>query len=90
MGLSTSVLYELIVLANLVLVAIASAVVVSLLRWLLRRWEPIWPKTVFIHFVNLVVALVAVPKIAALFPILWFAQIVIGTIVYFCFFLMIA
>jgi hypothetical protein len=90
MGISTSVLYELIVLANLVVLAVAAAIVVGLLRWALRRWTSIWPKTIAIHVVNFIVALIAVPTIIRLFPTLWFAELTIGSIVDFCFWLMIA
>jgi hypothetical protein len=90
MGLSTSVLYELIVLANLVVLAVTATIVVGLLRWSLRRWTSIWPKTIAIHVVNLIVALVGVPTVIRLFPTLWFAGLTVGSIVDFCFWLMLA
>jgi hypothetical protein len=90
MGLSTSVLYELIVLANLMFVAVAAAIIVSLLRWTLSRWASIWLKTIAIHAVNFVVALVVIPRIIGFFPILWFAGLTKGSIIDFCCFLMVA
>lgn len=90
MGLSTSVLYELIVLANLGSLATAAVVIVGLSRWLLRRWTSIWLKTIVIHAVNLAVALIALPTIVGIFPTLWFAGFTNGSIIDFCFWLMIA
>ena len=90
MGLSTSVLYELIVLANLVLLAVSAAVVVVLLRWALSRWRSIWLKTIAIHAVNLAIALTVVPKIIGFFPILWYAGLTNGSIIDFCILLAIA
>jgi hypothetical protein len=90
MGLSTSVLYELIVLANLALLAVAAGIVVGLLRWLLSGWSSIWLKTIAVHTVNLVVALFIVPDIIDFFPSLWLAGLTHGSIIDFCLSLMIA
>src|ERR1700722_9726789 len=90
MGLSTSVLYELIVLASLALLTVAAAIVVGLLRWALSDWASIWLKTISIHAVNFVVALTIIPTIIGLFPILWFAGLTNGSIIDLCFFFMIA
>jgi hypothetical protein len=90
MGLSTSVLYELIVLANLMLLAVAATIVVGLLRWALSGWASIWLKTIAIHAVNFIVALAAIPTMIGFFPILWFAGLTNGSIIDLCFFFMIA
>ena len=89
MGLSTSVLYELIVLANLVLLAVTAAIVVGLLRWALSGWVSIWLKTISIHAVNFIVALTIIPAIIGLFPILWYAGLTNGSIIDLCFSFMI-
>ena len=90
MGLSTSVLYELIVFANLALLATVAAIVVGLLRWLLRLWTSIWLKTIAIHAINLFIALVAVPEVMDPFPTLWSAGLTHGSVIDFCCLLMIA
>jgi hypothetical protein len=90
MGLSTSVLYELIVLANLTILAAASAAVVGTLRRWFTDWPSLWAKTFSIHVINLLVAMVVVPNIVRLFPTLWFAGLTVASILGFCVLLMIA
>lgn len=69
MHVSTSVLYELVFAAALLLLAGLSAAVIFGLRFLLRGWTSRWPKTLVAHAANFLVALFGFPLVVRILPL---------------------